>query len=310
MKATASFNKFYFSRALFFQKSLLLFCTALCIGLLLGCSARKTAYRFADTYLHHELDSSFDLDSAQSKFIKTQLAFHLEWHRTSELPKVTALLNSLATRVQQPGFTSGDADTFLKNLLGLRNNIAAQVRNDTGAFLHSVSANQLKYVEKENAKRNTKRLKTLKLPAAEYLEKKHEGVAKIAKYWVGGISPKQNEMLAEFVQAGRGYENLKFEHALQSQKNFVNFLKGGPSSVDISQQLELWVTQPESQFSDVYKKSADANRVRLINLLVDFDSSLQPEQRATLVKELALLREDIQFLIDQKTKKRMPQKTK
>ena len=276
-----------------------------------GCSARKTAYRFADTYLHHELDSSFDLNSSQSKFIKTQLAFHLKWHRTSELPKVTALLTSLARRVQQPGFTSDDADTFLKNMLWLRNNIAAQVSTDAGTFLHSVSADQLKHLEKENAKRNTKRLKTLKLPASEYSEKKYEGVAKIAKYWLGDISSRQNEMLAEFVQAGRAYENLKYEHALQSQKNFVNFLKTGPSSVDISKQLARWVTQPESQFSDIYKKSADANRARLIKLLVDFDSSLQPEQRATLVKELALLREDIQILIDQNTQranKRTPQK--
>ncbi|MGJ7493872.1 DUF6279 family lipoprotein [Variovorax sp. RT4R15] len=168
-------------------------------SLLAACSTVKLAYNNLPELSYWWLDGYVDFDGAQTPRMRDELAQLLAWHRRSELPKVTRLLQkaeALATDDITPAQVCEVGDEIRARLLAV-----AERAEAAGAELAlSLSDAQLQQLERKYAKVNDEYRKDwLALSTAGQQDKRYDRLLERNEDFYGTLDKPQRELLRQQV---------------------------------------------------------------------------------------------------------------
>ena len=162
---------------------------------LAACSSVRLAYNNLPTLSYWWLDGYVDFDGAQTPRVREDLAQLLEWHRTTELPKVAGLLKkaeALAPGDVTPAQACELADEIRARLLA----VAERAETAGTELALSLGDAQLQQLERKYAKVNEDyRKEWLALSPAERLDKRYDQFLSRNEDFYGTLDAAQRELL-------------------------------------------------------------------------------------------------------------------
>ncbi len=171
-------------------------CLAVILVALAGCSFTTTAYRYADRIVLWKLDHYFDLNRDQRHDLTQRLTSILDRHRHEALPQYETFLQEIRRRIEQ-GVTGLDIDWAYATYDRLRTDLFERVIADSGIFLASVDARQVRTFESVLQKDNAKTVRLVQTPAPERLKERAQTTLDWAKDWLGPLSKEQQAQILE-----------------------------------------------------------------------------------------------------------------
>ncbi|RZI77863.1 MAG: hypothetical protein EOP80_03275 [Variovorax sp.] len=173
----------------------------LLVSALAACSSVRLAYNNLPTLSYWWLDGYVDFDDAQTPRVREELAQLLEWHRTTELPKVAGLLKkaeALAPGDVTPAQACELADEIRARLLA----VAERAETAGTELALSLGDAQLQQLERKYAKVNDDyRKEWLALNPAELLDKRYDQFLSRNEDFYGTLDAAQRELLRGQVAA-------------------------------------------------------------------------------------------------------------
>jgi Family of unknown function (DUF6279) len=138
----------------------------LVMALLPACSAIKIAYNQAPDLTYWWLDSYVDFNSQQTPKARDEIARLFAWHRSSELPKVAALLHKAHT-LMHGNITPAQACGLYSQGRSLVEVIADKALPTIADLAPSLTSEQLHHLERKYEKNNEENLREYQKGSAE-----------------------------------------------------------------------------------------------------------------------------------------------
>lgn len=174
-----------------------------CAGLFAGCSTIKLGYNNLDEIAYWWLDGYVDLEEGQSQRVREDLArLHL-WHRTQELPKVSALL----ARLEQ----IAPADVTAAQVCGLVNEvrerftaISEQAEPAAAALALGLSTAQLQQLERKYRRNDAEfRKEWIDTPSAELEDRRLKRIVERSENVYGRLDAAQRAAIRQRMAQAR-----------------------------------------------------------------------------------------------------------
>ncbi len=138
----------------------------LVLALLPACSAIKIAYNQAPDLTYWWLDSYVDFNSQQTPKARDEITRLFAWHRSSELPKVAALLHKAHTQLHG-NVTPAQACELYSQGRSLLEAIADKALPTLADLAPSLTSEQLQHLERKYEKNNEESLREYQKGTAE-----------------------------------------------------------------------------------------------------------------------------------------------
>jgi Family of unknown function (DUF6279) len=135
-------------------------------ALLPACSAIKIAYNQAPDLTYWWLDSYVDFNSQQTPRARDEITRLFAWHRSSELPKVAALLHKMHT-LMHDNITPAQACGLYNQGRSLVEAIADKALPTLADLAPSLTSEQLHHLERKYEKNNEENLREYQKATAE-----------------------------------------------------------------------------------------------------------------------------------------------
>lgn len=250
--------------------------------LLSACSlGRKTAYRFADTWLLREMDETFDLTTDQKRQSEAALERIFAWHRKEELPRVATLFRA-AARDAEDGVSPAEVDQYLDALSERYAAVVKALAPDAGTLLASLSDTQISHMEKETEESQNKRFKHFTKSESEAVERLARRMQEGLERWVDDLTPPQEALVEKYALTIFPLERARRNALPARNRAFAELLRSRPGAAELARQLEVRTLSPraagEAAFADI---SDQIDRFRR-TLYKDVLTNLTPAQRSAL----------------------------
>lgn len=245
-----------------------------------GCSGARLAYNNADTAVNWIADDYFALEGTQQEDFRARLARFHAWHRSEELPRYSALMASAAGKIEG-GLTRQDLVWAWDSVIERYRNMAAQAAPDLAAVLATLTPAQFKRLEQKFAESNAEYVKKhLSGGEAKQLERRGKRNLEQMQEWFGDLSDAQE---AQIKTASAGLPllyDLRLQNRARRQREFTALLKARRSPEELEPVLRRWLSDWEQGASAQYLRLSELNREGYMQMLLELDRSLAPEQRA------------------------------
>lgn len=265
---------------------------------LMGCSNTFT-YNNLDWLLYWYLDDYVELDKQQKKQFDVKLESWLEWHRSGELPRYQAHLESIKQRLNVEPLT---ASQWLQEFSDgrdhwsrLRNHISPGLI-EFSKVLNDEQVEQLFVaLEKENIENEEERAES---SAEQRAEKNVKRMKANFKDWIGKLSKQQEKLVEDYSpQFTTNFENwIAYRRHIQSSAKQLMMTRN--EDPQYSEKMLTLFQSPELYQSQQYKEVSDYNRNLYADLLFDLTSTLSSKQKKKMNKEIDDLIEDVTDLIE------------
>jgi hypothetical protein len=268
-----------------------LWCVAVLLVVLAGCSFTTTAYRFADRIILWKLDHYFDLNRDQRHDLTQRLAPLLERHRHEALPQYETFLREIAQRVER-GLTGQDIDWAYATYDRLRADLFERVVPDSGAFLASVDARQVRTFESALQKDNVKAARLVQTPEPERLRARGQTTVDLVKDWMGPMTQEQQTQVREWSLALPDVQPMWVAYQQQRQQELLALLHQSRPPDRIARELRTLFVYPDQTAPPSYQNAVHQMREAAKTMTLAIDQQMTHEQRRHVVSKL-------QRLIDQ-----------
>jgi hypothetical protein len=267
---------------------------------LAGCGGvMRIAYNNGDFALRTVAYEYLDLRDEQQDLLKSQLARFHEWHRREELPEYAAMLQGAADRIGR-GLTRADVLWAVAAVRDRYRSVVAQAAEDGAPVLARLGPDNYAALEKKLAESNQKF-------AAEYLAgdqaKRDRARAKWLEerfeFFMGSLTDAQRALVARIVEAQPRMSAVRLGDRKRRQEEFVRLVKSYRSSPDLAERLRGQLLDWERDRSPEHARLAREWEERLVELVLDIDRTLTPDQRERAVQRLRSLAEDCRVLAQQ-----------
>lgn len=176
----------------------------LVFALLLVCAGcTKTVilqgYKRADTLLYVRTNNYFDLDGAQSSFVKGKLKEHLSWHRSEELPRVADLLVEIARRGKEK-FGHEDALWMETQILGMRDRTLTRIEPDCSEFLTTLNEEQMVNFRAQFAKETSEIEEEFHANQDKKAALRAKRLVDFIEFWTGSLDSTQKSKAQEIAR--------------------------------------------------------------------------------------------------------------
>jgi hypothetical protein len=257
---------------------------------LAGCSL-TTSYRYVDRIILWKLDHYFDLNSNQRHDLVQRLNPLLERHRHEALPQYETFLQGIRQRVER-GLTGPDVDWAYATYDRLRTDLFERVVADSGAFLASVDARQVRTFESALQKDNAKATRLVQTPAPERLKERAQTTLDLVKDWLGPMSKEQQAQIREWSLVLPDVQPIWVTYQQQRQQELLTLLHQPRTPEQITQELRTMFVYPDQTAPKTYQHSVRQMRKVAKAIALAIDQRMTPDQRHHAVAKL-------QRLIDQ-----------
>lgn len=217
-----------------------LFQTSLFLFFMVACSTIKLGYNNADWILPWMVGNYFDLNAEQESFVKDKIAQHLRWHRYTELPRYSRLIDEATYKIRD-GLSSEEYDWIANELKQSYAKLVEQILPDAADMLLSLNPDQIEYIESNIAKKNKERAERPKKSEQERLKNREEKIIERTEDWVGDLSDDQIKIIRELSHILPNNLNYYNEDRIRRQQVFLNLLKSKPAKDEFINQFRIYL---------------------------------------------------------------------
>ncbi len=253
----------------------------------------KIAYKnLLPQIILQRIDSFFDLNSTQERYLKERIAIHHKWHRETQLKLYLADLRELRGRFSR-SLTDADLDWLMVRMKLHRNAIFMRIIPDLVNVLQTLSDDQIAYLEKKLAKENKELEQKLARPLAVRQKEEFATIVKQVEEWAGSLSDAQQEQLRKKYAAipANAIEWLRYRE--EQQAIWITLLRSKPDHQRLKEDLEGRMVHQERNVPPRFKASFTRTLTLMKEMILTADRILTPEQRTHV---LAKVDEYIQLL--------------
>jgi hypothetical protein len=269
-------------------------------ALLAGCgTVMRVVYNNGDFALRVMANEYFDTSGDQSDILKAQLARFHEWHRREELPAYARIFQSAAERTAR-GLTQEDVTWAIVAVRERYRMVVAQAAEDGAPVVASLKAENYVALERKFADVNAKFTKDyLAGDQAKRDRARAKWFEERIEWFVGDLSEAQVALIQRFVQSQPRMNEVRLADRKRRQQEFVALIRKYQASPELAERMRDFFTHWERDRGAEHAKLAREWEGRLVQLVVELDGTLSPQQRAHLVGRFEMLAEDCRVLARQ-----------
>ena len=268
-----------------------LWCLVVIVMATAGCSFATAAYRHADRLIIWKLDHYFDLNRDQRHDLAQRLTPILDKHRHEALPQYETFLREIRQRVER-GLTDSDVDWAYATYDHLRTDLFERVVADSGAFLASVNAKQVRTFESVMQKDNAKATRLVQAPVPERLKERAQTTLDLVKDWLGPLTKEQQAQIREWSLTLPDVEPMWVAYQQQRRQELVTLLHQPRTPELIARELRSMFVYHDRTAPQSYQTAIHHMRENAKTMALAIDQRMTPDQRRHAVVKL-------QRLIDQ-----------
>lgn len=273
---------------------------ALAAGVLAGCgSVMRVAYNNGDFVLRMTANEYFDLEGEQQEQLKAQLARFHEWHRREELPRYAGIFQAAAERLGR-GLTREDVTWAFDAVRARYRVFMLQAADESAPVMATFKSSNYAALEKKFADTNAKFTKEYLGPdQAKRDRARSKWLVERFEFFMGDLSDAQVALVERFVQSQPRINEVRLTDRKRRQQEFVELLRQYQSSPELPERLRAYFVNWEGGRGREHGQYAREWEERLVQLVLDVDATLTPEQRQRIVARFEALAEDCRVLARQ-----------
>lgn len=254
--------------------------------MLSSCGGRFT-YNRLDWIAHFYLSSKVDLDDSQSRALRDDLDEFFSWHRHSELPRYAGFLDRAAIDAARP-LEVAQVEAGRREVEGFMHDSARHAAPDVASWLNGLRRDQVdelfaNFAAKERAARE----KNCGRSVAERREEGAERFIDNVEDWTGKLSGAQRDLIETRLATFHADACNEVSTREQSRREFRALVDRYRLRPEFAARVATYFAQ---------SRGDDADRERLLKLLVDINHSLTSEQRSQVVSRLRAHAKDLRAL--------------
>ena len=261
------------------------------LAALTGCSFTTAAYRYADRIILWKFDHYFDFNRDQRHDLAQRLAPLLDRHRHEALPQYEIFLREIGQRVER-GLAGSDIDWAYATYDRLRTDLFERVVADSGVFLASIDARQVRTFESALQKDNAKAARLIQISAPERLKERAQTTLELAKDWLGRLTKEQQAQIREWSLTLPDVEPMWVAYQQQRRQELVTLLHQPRTPEQIARELRSMFVYHDQTAPQSYQNAVRQMRENAKIMALAIDQRMTPDQRRHAVSKL-------QHLIDQ-----------
>lgn len=270
---------------------------AFAAALLLGACATGTLTRIAyanaalaysnlGSMLTWMADDYVDLTGAQEDWVRGRIARVLQWHRTQELPKYAAFLETALGRVDGP-IGAQDVAELDKALRAHYYRLVERVVPDLAEFLSHVGTDQVAQLERKFAEDNARFAReSIKGNPEERRTKRMHRFIDHLEAWIGPVLAEQRQLIALHYATLPDFSQEMLGERRYRQSEIVALVKSPPPAEEMAAQLRRLLVDAESWRRPEYQEKLRQRDARVFEMLASLAATLSPAQRAALQKRI------------------------
>ncbi|WP_043318784.1 DUF6279 family lipoprotein [Microbulbifer sp. HZ11] len=261
--------------------------------LLSACSSVRLAYGHLDWWMDRTLNKYLDLDGAQKDLLQQRVDEFHRWHRQTQLPRYADYLEELAGKVD-------DADTSPTKLAAIEARVDAfwhaSITMLSDLMLPILVQLDDKQIDQLSENMEDEREKSLK-KWDKAQRKREKEFRKQAERWLGDLTGAQESMIDRQVATTTFDPKRRDAQRQLWTAAFLDTLRNKPQGYEA--RLRALLIDPQSLWSDDYRKMQDQLRAQARTLATEILESATPEQRAHLKNTLLEYAADFRHLAAQ-----------
>ena len=256
-------------------------CAALNVGTF------NVAYEHADWLLQRMAAHYVDFDARQGQAVHTGFGNLHAWHRIQELPVYAEVMDSAATRMER-GLRRDDVVWMVRSVTERWLVVSRRLAAEMTPVLATLSEQQVVQMERKLADDNAKFAKT-QVSADIRKADKHraEWLNDQITRWTGELTPAQKDRVSLAVKQTEDFPALRLcRTSRRRQANFLQLVRHTHDAPALGAALSDMLGTPREGAEEGYRRSVVHYEGQMIQLVLDLDRTLSPEQRATAVARM------------------------
>jgi hypothetical protein len=274
--------------------------TVLLLAGLAGCGA-SLMYPRLDSLVGLYLRGLVSLDGSQSASLARTLERNLEWHRSEELERYDAFLQGLAAQVRA-GLTRDKLEDAAQQAEVYWRRIFEQAAPGYTALAATLSDRQVHELLESmwQADEKTWREYSGRTSADRYA-KREKSLRRNIERMTGPLHPQQRQLIHDYAWTARPFMFEWRENRRLWREELAATLRvrSGPQAA-FAERMRVLIAEPDRLWTPEYRKAIATSRSDFLDLVVQLDASLTPQQRVVTREWLLALAKEVRDLAQQR----------
>lgn len=262
-----------------------------------ACSMAGMAYNNVVPLAAWYVDDYVELDETQRARFRDGLERLRAWHRRSELPEYSRVLEDAARRVDGE-VSAADVRALYDDGRRLTNRLAERALPEVADLLLSLTPQQVASIEdklrRENEKLENERVRA---PTAQRDRERVERYMRNIESWMGSLTPEQKLRVRAGVEKMQINDALRIADRKRLQGKFLTLLRNPPPKPKFVEELRGIFTRPEEGRDPEYVEATRVWREQTTALFADTLATATPSQRNHLKRKLRGYASDVTALV-------------
>lgn len=275
------------------MRRLVLFLPIAVAASIAACSTVRLSYDNADWLLARMAARYVDLSDGQERAFKTGLSHVHAWHRAEELPRYAQAFDQAAERLAR-GLSREDVEWAVQAVRGHARVLAERAAGQMAPVLRTLSDRQVAEMEREFAEDN-RQFARVHLQS-DSTERRTAWFCERLEDWVGALSAEQRARVRALVADFPEMPRLRLDERKRRQAVFLKLVREHRSGPDLDPLLAAFLGDPAAGRAEPNRQAMARWERQFVDMLVELDRSLTPEQRRQAVARLRAYARDFRTL--------------
>ncbi len=263
-----------------------------------SCVYKKLIFNNLDWLVVYQLDSYFDLTTAQEKQIKIPVHETVTWLKAERLPLIISLLRDIQATAETRKIEAESYDRWTGQVGVWRQELTERMAPPLGHLFKQMDADQMQHLEAKLAKGDRNLVRLLERSESEFPEEFADYVDEATsglKFWVGKLHKPQKQLLVEKLGWNRAVLSEQLKQRRRSRDYWLTVFKK-QDLAELTAAIKA-SSGSEGGWSDLeYRKFRQDGRDRWRTALLALFVSLDQDQWQHLDKVLLDLVFDLEKL--------------
>ncbi len=271
----------------------------LAVGLA-ACSAIKLGYNRLPELAYWWLDGYVDFNDDQTPQVRAELERLHAWHRAEELPHLGDMLSRME-RLAPGSISAQQACSFVTEIQGRLNLVAARAEPAVVAMAASLDANQLRHLERKQRKNVEKwREEWIDVSVAKRHERRYEQMLERSEMIYGRLDEPQRAVLRKGLEGSIFDPQRILADRVRRQQELVHTLRRasepGLPPAEVRSLVRAYLERAQRSPDLAYRSFQDALLQESCRIFSMVHESTTPQQREHAVRRLRAYQRDLRDL--------------
>jgi len=274
--------------------------TVLLMAGLAGCGA-SLVYPRLDSLVGLYLRGLVSLDDSQSASLARTLERNLEWHRGEELERYEAFLQALASQVRA-GLTRAGLEDAAQQAEAYWRRIFEQAAPGYTELAATLSDRQVRELLDGLQRADDKTWREYSGRTSEdRYARREKSLRKNIERMTGPLNAQQRQLIHDYAWTARPFMFEWRENRRLWREELAATLRvrSGPPAA-FAERMRVLIAEPDRLWTPEYRKAIATSRTDFLDLVVQLDATLTPQQRVVTQERLLALAKEVRDLAQQR----------